>query len=113
MSARGGSGRAAIRPTPLLRSRERLPIRKNSRCQRGPNHPREIGTEVRLRQQQHASVEPAMMHDGGLSITRRIKHLEPWASLQRLDRELTAVHAAWYDYVGEQQIDAFSTIDDR
>jgi hypothetical protein len=27
-----------------------LPIRKKSRCQRGPDHPREIGAEVRLRQ---------------------------------------------------------------
>ena len=54
-----------------------------------------------------------MMHDGVLSITRRIKHLEPWASLQRLGRKLTTVHAPGHDYVGEQQIDAFSTIDDR
>ena len=34
-----------------------------------------------------------MMHDGVLSITRRIKHLGPWTSLQRLGRELTTVHA--------------------
>ena len=54
-----------------------------------------------------------MMHDGVLRITRRIKYLEPWASLQRLGRELTTVHAPGHDYVGEQQIDALSTIDNR
>ena len=30
-----------------------------------------------------------MMHDGVLSITRRIKQLEPWTSLQRLAQLLT------------------------
>ena len=54
-----------------------------------------------------------MMHDGVVGITRRIKHLEPRASLQRLGRELTTVHDPGDDYVGEQQIDALSTIDDR
>jgi hypothetical protein len=43
---RSGIGRAR----PRLGSRERFPIRKKSRCQRGPDHPREIGAEVRLRQ---------------------------------------------------------------
>src|SRR6267142_4118820 len=54
-----------------------------------------------------------MMHDGVVSITRRIKHLGAWTSLQRLGRELTTVHAPGHDYVGEQQLDALSTIDDR
>src|SRR5215212_6397063 len=70
---------------------EGLRIRKNSRCQRGPDHPREIGADVRLRQQQHAGVEAAMMYDGVLGITRRIKHLESRAPFQRLGRQLTAV----------------------
>jgi hypothetical protein len=36
----------------------------NSRCQRGPNHPCEIGAEVRLRQQQHTGVEPPVVQIG-------------------------------------------------
>src|SRR5688572_26911214 len=66
-------------------------IGMNSRCQRDPDHPRQIGAEVRLRQQQHAGVEAAMMDDGVLGITGRIEHLEFRAPFQRLDRELTAV----------------------
>jgi hypothetical protein len=90
------------------------PIRTelNSRCQRGPNHPCEIGAEVGLRQQ-HAGVEPAMMHNGVFGIGRREKDLELRAWLLRLDRGLTAVHAPGHDHVGEQQIDALGTIDDR
>src|SRR5216684_2615286 len=61
-----------------------------SRRQRGPDHPREIGAEVGLRQQQHAGVEPAMMHNGVFGIARRVKDLEPRASRLRLDRELAA-----------------------
>src|SRR6202048_1568155 len=77
----------------------------NSRRQRGPDHPREIGAEVGFWQQQHAGVEPAMMHDGVFGIARRVKDLEPRASRVRLGRELAAVHAAGHDHVGEQQID--------
>jgi len=54
-----------------------------------------------------------MMHNGVFGITRRVKDLEPRASRLRLDRELAAVHAPGHDHVGEQQIDAFRTIDDR
>src|SRR2546430_1677657 len=49
---------------------------RTSQRQRGPDHPREIGAEVGLGQQQHAGVEPAMMHDGVFGIARRIKDLE-------------------------------------
>ena len=54
-----------------------------------------------------------MMDNGVLGITGRIEHLEFRAPLQRLGRELPAVHAPGDDYVGEQQIDGFSTIDNR
>ncbi len=54
-----------------------------------------------------------MMHDGVFGIARREKDLEPRASHLGLDRELTAVHASGHDHIGEQQIDAFRTIDNR
>ena len=47
----------------------------NSRRQRGPDHPREIGAEVRFRQQQHAGVEAAFADDDteyASAISRRV-----------------------------------------
>jgi hypothetical protein len=41
---------------------------KTSRLQRDPDHTSEIRAEVRLRQQQYASVEPAMMDKGVFGI---------------------------------------------
>ena len=47
-----------------------------SAAQRGAHHARQVGFSIGLRQQQHAGVEPAVMHDGILSVAGREQYLE-------------------------------------
>jgi len=82
-----------------------------SRRQRGSQHPREIGAQVRFRQQEHTGVETAMMDEGILGIAGGIEHLEPRASFQRLGRELAAIHSPREHHVGEQEIERLAAVD--
>ena len=53
------------------------------------------------------------MHDGILGIAGREQNLERDAALVEFLRELTAVHPALHDHVGEQQIEFGTTFDER
>ena len=70
-----------------------------------PDHPGKFGFAIGFCQQQHAGIQPAVMDDGVLGISRREQGLEAGPPLQRLVDELAAVHGAGHDHVGEQQVD--------
>src|SRR6185437_478858 len=51
--------------------------RRGRRVERLADHAREIDLAVRLGQEQHPGIEPAVVHDGGLGVTRREQDPEP------------------------------------
>src|SRR5882757_8070504 len=85
---------------------------KASTAKRHPDHPGEFGFAIGLCEQQHAGIQPAMMHDGILGIARRVQDLQRGTALQRLVDQLAAVHRAGHDHVGEKQVDGCGGVDD-
>src|SRR5260370_10790449 len=93
---------AVLRRTPLVSGRER-----------GADHFCQIDFAIRLRKQQNAGVDTAVMHQGVFRIAGRIPDLYRRPAAQCLDGQLPPVDRTRHHHVGEQKIDFFALIDDR